>query len=70
MLVHKCYICMIREIIDLLQTSEYYGVSSKVAFAKGSRKIPYNFKQLKQLIKRLWHGWKCNNIWSSCRYAS
>lgn len=47
---------MIREIIDLLQTSEYYGVSSKVAFAKGSRKIPYNFKQLKQLIKRLWHG--------------
>lgn len=47
---------MIREIIDLLQTNEYYGVSPKVDFAKGSRKIPYNWKQLKQLIKRLWHG--------------
>jgi hypothetical protein len=47
---------MIRDIIDLLQTSEYYGVSPKVSFAKGSRKIPYNWKQLKQLIKRLWHG--------------
>ena len=47
---------MIRDIIDLLAMNEYYGVSKNVAFAKGSRKIPYNWKQLKQLIKRMWHG--------------
>jgi len=47
---------MIREIIDLLATNDYYGVSKNVDFAKGSRKIPYTWKQTKQLIKRMWHG--------------
>lgn len=53
---------MIKNIIDLLVISDYYGVSARVDFAKGSRKIPYNGKQLKQLIKRLWHGRKHNHI--------
>ena len=47
---------MIKNIIDLLNTGEFYGVSKNVDFAKGSRKIPYTTKQLKQLIKRMWHG--------------
>jgi len=52
----KCYNSMIKNIIDLLVISDYYGVSKEVDFAKGSRKIPYNWKQMKQLIKRMWHG--------------
>jgi hypothetical protein len=47
---------MIKNIIDLLVIKDYYGVSDKVDFAKGSRKIPYTCKQEKQLIKRMWHG--------------
>lgn len=47
---------MIKNIIDLLNTSNFYGVSKNVDFAKGSRKIPYNWKQLKELLKRLWNG--------------
>ncbi len=47
---------MIKNIIDLLNTAEFHGVSKNVDFAKGSRKIPYNWKQLKELLKRLWHG--------------
>ncbi len=47
---------MIKNIIDLLNTGNFYGVSKNVDFAKGSRKIPYNWKQLKELLKRLWHG--------------
>ena len=47
---------MIKNIIDLLVVNEYYGVSENVDFAKGSKKIPYTWKQVKQLIKRMWHG--------------
>ena len=47
---------MIKNIIDLLVVNEYYGVSKNVDFAKGSKKIPYTWKQVKQLIKRMWHG--------------
>lgn len=47
---------MIKNIIDLLNTGNFYGVSKNVDFAKGSRKIPYNWKGLKELLKRLWNG--------------
>ena len=47
---------MIRDIINILASNDFYGVSEKVDFAKGSRKIPYTWKQVKQLIKRMWHG--------------
>lgn len=47
---------MIKNIIDLLVVRDYYGVSKNVDFAKGSKKIPYTWKQVKQLIKRMWNG--------------
>jgi hypothetical protein len=47
---------MIKNIIDLLVVRDYYGVSKDVDFAKGSKKIPYTWKQVKQLIKRMWYG--------------
>jgi hypothetical protein len=47
---------MIKNVIDLLALDEFYGVSKRIDFAKGSRKIPYNWKQLAKLIKRMWHG--------------
>ena len=47
---------MIKNIIDLLALSEHYGVSKNVDFAKGRCKIPYTWKQMKELLKRLWHG--------------
>lgn len=47
---------MIKNVIDLLALDEYYGVSERIDFAKGSRKIPYNWTQLGKLIKRMWNG--------------
>jgi hypothetical protein len=47
---------MIKNVIDLLAIGEHYKISKNVDFAKGSHKIPYNWKQLKNLLKRLWHG--------------
>lgn len=47
---------MIKNIIDLLAVDEFYGVSQRVDFAKGSRKVPYTWKQVSKLIKRMWHG--------------
>ena len=47
---------MIKDIINILAGGEHYGVSKRVDFAKGSRKIPYTWKQMKQLLKRMWHG--------------
>lgn len=47
---------MIKNIIDLLQYSEYYGVSRNVDIAKGKYKVPYTWKELKEKIKRIWYG--------------
>jgi hypothetical protein len=47
---------MIKDIIDLLNKSEYYGVSERIDIAKGKYAIPYTFKQAKKLIKRVWNG--------------
>jgi len=44
---------MIKSIIDLLVIKDYYKVSKNIDFAKGSRKIPYNWKQVKNILKRL-----------------
>jgi len=52
----KCYNSMIKNIIDLLVAKEYYGVSKNIDFAKGNRKIPYSWKQVKELLKRMWYG--------------
>jgi hypothetical protein len=47
---------MIKNIIELLQIDEFYGVSNRVDTAKGLYKKPSNWSEVKNLIKRLWHG--------------
>lgn len=45
---------MIKNTIDLLGTSDYYGVSKKVNIAKGRHEIPTTWKGVKNLIKRIY----------------
>jgi hypothetical protein len=47
---------MIKDVINILASDDFYGQSKRIDFAKGSHKIPYTWKQVKQLIKRMWHG--------------
>ena len=53
---------MIKDIINILASGDFYGQSKRIDFAKGDHKIPYNWKQVKQLIKRMWHGRKYQHI--------
>lgn len=43
-----------KEILNLLVISDYYGVSERVDIAKGKYKIPSNWKELKKWLKRIW----------------
>jgi len=43
---------MIKNIIDLLNTSEYYGVSERVDIAKGKHEIPKSWKDAWGKVKR------------------
>ena len=43
---------MIREIIHLLNTDDYYISDEYIDFAKGKYKAPKTFKEIKQHIKR------------------
>lgn len=45
---------MIKDIINLLQISEYYGVSKRVDIAKGIHSIPKRWKDILVLWKRQW----------------
>lgn len=45
---------MIKDIINLLQISEYYGVSKRVDIAKGINSIPHSFSEMLSLWKRQW----------------
>jgi len=46
---------MIKTIIDLLQTNQFYGVSNNVDIAKGKHAIPSSFSDLgKNIKRRLW----------------
>lgn len=46
---------MIKNIIDLLNTSEFYGVSENVDIAKGKYEIPLTWKDTwKNIKRRLW----------------
>lgn len=47
---------MIKTVIDLLAMDTHYGVSKRVDIAKGRYKIAYNWKDGKELIKRIWYG--------------
>jgi hypothetical protein len=44
---------MIRNIIDLLKMSDLHGISKDVDIAKGKYQIPYNWKDVKNLFKRI-----------------
>ena len=44
---------MIKSIIDLLQYSDFYGVSEDVDIAKGKYQITKNWKQVKNLFKSM-----------------
>lgn len=43
---------MIGQIVMLLSTDDFYGVSDTVDIAKGINKIPMNFKEASKLVKR------------------
>lgn len=44
-----------KEIIELLNTNEYYGVSENIEIAKGRYQIPYTWKDAwKNIKRRLW----------------
>lgn len=47
---------MIKNIIDLLNTSDYYGLDERVDIAKGKYQIPHSLTQAKRLLKRVWYG--------------
>jgi hypothetical protein len=47
---------MIKGIIDILITNDFYGVSKEVDIAKGKYAVPYTWKQAKQQLKRIWYG--------------
>lgn len=44
---------MIKMIIDILQTDDFYKVSKELDIVKGKYQIPLNWKDLKNLFKRL-----------------
>jgi hypothetical protein len=46
---------MIKSVIDLLNSSDYYKVSETVDIAKGKYQLPITWKDVKNYIKRrLW----------------
>jgi hypothetical protein len=46
---------MIKTIIDLLQTNQFYGISESVDIAKGKYAIPQTFGEIgKNIKRRLW----------------
>jgi hypothetical protein len=47
---------MIKNVIDLLVMSEYYGTSRSIDIAKGKYKIPYSWKEARKQLKRIWYG--------------
>lgn len=45
---------MIKQIIELLKTSDFYNVSEEVEIAKGKYKAPETRKEFIRAIKRRW----------------
>jgi len=45
---------MVKNIIDLLNTNDFYGVSKRVDIAKGINEIPTSVKGASKQIKRIW----------------
>lgn len=47
---------MIRQIVELLKASDFYGVDPIIDIAKGKYKAPENLKEFKESIKRRTNG--------------
>ena len=47
---------MIRQVIDLLNASDWYGENELIEIAKGKYAGVSNYKEMKEQIKRLKHG--------------
>lgn len=47
---------MIKNVIDLLNVSDWYGISENVDIAKGKYKAVGNMKEIKQQLKRIYNG--------------
>jgi hypothetical protein len=45
---------MVKNIIDLLNTMDFYGVSKRVDIAKGINQVPVSFTDAGKQIKRIW----------------
>ena len=48
-----CYKCMIKDIIDILQLSDFHNESQDVDIAKGKYQIPYTWDEVKNLFRRM-----------------
>lgn len=42
----------LKQIIDILNLDNHYGISKEIDIAKGINKLPNNFKDSKKIIKR------------------
>lgn len=47
---------MIKQIIELLNSNDWYGVSENIDIAKGKYKAVSNMAEVKQSLKRTYHG--------------
>lgn len=47
---------MIKQIIELLNSNDWYGVSENIDIAKGKYKAVSNIAEVKQSLKRTYHG--------------
>jgi hypothetical protein len=47
---------MIKLIIELLNTDNFYGVNPYIDIAKGKYKAPLTFSEARNVIKRRWYG--------------
>ncbi len=47
---------MVKEILELLNTNDWYGVSEDVDIAKGKYKAVKNMAEVKQSLKRSYYG--------------
>ena len=52
---------MVKNIIDILQLSEFYGSTERIDIAKGRYEYPMTWKSLIKYIKRIWYGSRNNS---------
>ena len=51
----NCYSNMIKGLIELLNTDNYYGISERVEIAKGKYQIPPTWKDgWRKIIREIW----------------